>query len=119
LQFLARHLRRDAQVIVSLPNAGHLSVLAELGAGTFRYQRQGILDVTHIRFFTLAEMLALFEQTGFAVEAQAPIHSTPDQVKPAEFPCAVDFGLLILRVATEQQWEQVNAIQYGFRLKVK
>lgn len=116
LKFLADHLRPDAQVIVSLPNVGHISVLASLAEGKFKYLKAGILDVTHIRFFTLAEMHDMFEQTGFKVEVQGYISSTASLHTLEEFPATVDCGKVILKVGSEQEWDLLNAIQFGFRL---
>lgn len=115
LKFLRERLPPGAQVVVSLPNAGHLSVLAGLSAGLFRYEPAGILDVTHIRFFTLQEMRAMFEQTGFRIEHETVLSSSPVQ-RPPSFPASVASGKLTLRVDTEQEWQGLMAVQFGFRL---
>lgn len=53
---------------VSLPNVRNLRLLADLAHGRFDYAGSGILDVTHIRFFTRHSAVQMLEQTGFAVE---------------------------------------------------
>lgn len=61
-------------LLVSLPNVANLSVRAALAAGRFRYADRGILDRTHLRFFTRATGRKLLEDAGFrilAVEATA------------------------------------------------
>jgi SAM-dependent methyltransferase len=45
-------LKPDGTVIVSLPNVGLWSVRLGLLFGRFRYQDSGVLDRTHLRFFT-------------------------------------------------------------------
>lgn len=57
-----------ATVVVSFPNAAHESIVGQLLAGTFHYTDTGLLDRTHLRFFTLASMRALLEENGFYVE---------------------------------------------------
>ncbi len=52
LSFLKSLLAQDGEVLISIPNVGHTGVLAELFAGMFRYRRDGLLDETHLRFFT-------------------------------------------------------------------
>src|SRR5690242_10330690 len=47
-------LRDDGLVVASLPNVAHISVRLSLLAGQFRYRRWGLLDETHLRFFTRA-----------------------------------------------------------------
>jgi 2-polyprenyl-3-methyl-5-hydroxy-6-metoxy-1,4-benzoquinol methylase len=53
---------------VSLPNVRNLKLMSELARGHFDYAGAGILDVTHVRFFTRATAVAMLEQTGFIVE---------------------------------------------------
>jgi len=48
-----RYLRPDGLVIVSVPNFAHLWVRLNLLFGRFEYADRGILDRTHLRFFTL------------------------------------------------------------------
>jgi 2-polyprenyl-3-methyl-5-hydroxy-6-metoxy-1,4-benzoquinol methylase len=60
-------LSTDAQVIASVPNSRNLWLIAELSAGNFDYEEAGLLDVTHIRFFTRKTALALFTQTGYSI----------------------------------------------------
>lgn len=52
---------------VSLPNVRNLKLLTELARGNFEYEGAGILDVTHVRFFTRATAVRMLEQTGFTV----------------------------------------------------
>lgn len=115
LEFLAAHLPAAAQVIVSLPNIGHIQVMEALSHGYFPYAALGILDVTHVRFFTLAEMLAMFEQTGFRVE-EASILSRSPNVEIDRFPAQVEAGKLLVHVESAEEWDRLNAIQFGFRL---
>jgi 2-polyprenyl-3-methyl-5-hydroxy-6-metoxy-1,4-benzoquinol methylase len=114
LEFLAQHLPPDAQVIVSLPNIGHFSVLHALALGVFPYRASGILDITHVRFFTLAEMHAMFDQTGFQVD-RTRVLSKSSNVQINKFPARIDSGKLVLKVESAQEWEQLNAVQFGFR----
>lgn len=116
LEFLARHLPAQAQVIVSLPNVGHRSVLESLAEGSFQYSPMGILDVTHVRFFTMREMQAMFAQTGFRIEDTWVLASTAREEAP-QFPVQVGAGKLRLRVDTMEEWQQLHAIQFGFRLR--
>ena len=49
---LNRHLAPGAVIIVSVPNVAHLSVRLSLLVGRFQYGDRGILDRTHLSFFT-------------------------------------------------------------------
>ena len=62
-------LAPDAQLLASIPNVRNLGVVAELLVnGRWQYRERGLLDITHLRFFTLAEMLRMFDETGYACE---------------------------------------------------
>jgi SAM-dependent methyltransferase len=61
-------------VVVSVPNVAHLWVRLSLLAGRFDYTDRGILDRTHLRFFTRRTLLALLAQAGLAVDT---VHVTP------------------------------------------
>jgi 2-polyprenyl-3-methyl-5-hydroxy-6-metoxy-1,4-benzoquinol methylase len=54
-------------VIASVPNVAHGSVRLALLAGEFRYTETGLLDKTHMRFFTRESLQDLFEEAGYAV----------------------------------------------------
>ncbi len=54
-------------LVVSIPNASHEGVVAELWGGGFRYRETGLLDSTHIRFFTKETFAELVERHGWFV----------------------------------------------------
>ena len=56
-----------SSVLACLPNAQHWSVQARLNCGAFRYEESGLLDRTHLRWFTRTTALELFESCGFRV----------------------------------------------------
>jgi 2-polyprenyl-3-methyl-5-hydroxy-6-metoxy-1,4-benzoquinol methylase len=54
-------------VIASVPNVGHWSIVDDLLRGRFDYVPYGILSGTHVRFFTRATLVDLFEASGYRV----------------------------------------------------
>lgn len=64
-------VRPGGLVLVSVPNVAHWSMRAMLLAGEFRYASRGILDRTHMRFFTRRSLRELVAGAGLAVEAEA------------------------------------------------
>jgi 2-polyprenyl-3-methyl-5-hydroxy-6-metoxy-1,4-benzoquinol methylase len=67
LQELKRYLAEEGYVVASIPNVAHGSVRWSLLQGKFEYKDVGILDRTHLRFFTLESILRLFTDAGFAI----------------------------------------------------
>ena len=51
----------------SVPNVRHYTIIAGLLLGEWEYQDSGILDRTHLRFFTLKSARALLARMGFAI----------------------------------------------------
>jgi len=58
-------LKPDGTVIVSLPNVGLWSVRLGLLFGGFRYQDSGVLDRTHLRFFTRRTAIEMLRSAGY------------------------------------------------------
>jgi 2-polyprenyl-3-methyl-5-hydroxy-6-metoxy-1,4-benzoquinol methylase len=61
-------LRPNGVVVVSIPNVGHWSVIADLLEGRWDYCPVGIHCITHLRFFTRHSVTALLAQAGLEVE---------------------------------------------------
>src|SRR5205814_3929808 len=64
LAALGRALADDGQVLVSIPNVAHLWMRLSLLAGRFEYAERGILDRTHLRFFTRRTLVTLLTDAG-------------------------------------------------------
>ena len=60
-------LKDDGFITVSLPNIRHFTLIIRLILGRWEYRPIGLLDETHIRFFTAREMINMFRKAGFEV----------------------------------------------------
>lgn len=70
LKDLVARLTDAGRIIVSLPNVSHISVISGLALKReFEYRDAGILDRTHLRFFTEKSALRLMQQSGLSVTA--------------------------------------------------
>jgi glycosyltransferase involved in cell wall biosynthesis/SAM-dependent methyltransferase len=67
LREIARVLRPGGQVLLSVPNFGHWYPRGRTLLGMFGYDRRGILDETHLRFFTRSTLRRLVRHAGFDV----------------------------------------------------
>lgn len=55
-------------VVACVPNMQHWSIQARLSIGDVRYADSGLLDRTHLRWFTRATMNEMFAQAGYRIE---------------------------------------------------
>lgn len=60
-------LKADGCLIVSVPNVAHWSVRLKLFFGKFEYSDVGIMDATHLRWFTRASIVRLLSSQGFEI----------------------------------------------------
>lgn len=69
LRRLSTRMRPGATLVVSVPNIANWTMRLSLLAGRFRYTDRGILDRTHLRFFTASTLGELLVDAGFTVES--------------------------------------------------
>jgi len=60
-------LRPGGQVLLSVPNFGHFYPRLRTTLGLFGYDRRGILDDTHLRFFTRRTLRRMVRSSGFDI----------------------------------------------------
>jgi 2-polyprenyl-3-methyl-5-hydroxy-6-metoxy-1,4-benzoquinol methylase len=73
LRQLSGVLATEGKVIASIPNVRYWKVMADLlFRGRFQYVDAGVLDRSHLRFFTRNSIRTLFGETGYSIEYLAP-----------------------------------------------
>jgi 2-polyprenyl-3-methyl-5-hydroxy-6-metoxy-1,4-benzoquinol methylase len=81
LRQLPALLAGDGHVLLSVPNVRYVGVVADLLGGEFRYRERGLLDRTHLRFFTRATLVSLLRETGFAIHELATLAAQPQETE--------------------------------------
>lgn len=93
LRALLPFLKPEGWFVVSLPNVAHASVRLALLEGRFQYQDLGLLDRTHLRFFTHESIAQLFDEAELAIvemhRQEAPIDTTEITVHTDAIPAEV------------------------------
>ena len=101
----------DACIVGSVPNVRHLSnIINMIGRKDWRYEDDGILDSTHLRFFTEKSLRRTFEQHGYRLEALEYLKIIKPRIHP---PSRLFYNLLILFLG-----QDARALQFGFRVRV-
>ena len=102
------------RVLASVPNIRNLANLDELAAGRWEYGPHGVLDVTHIRFFTRDTLRRLFEETGYAVTRLEPLTQPAwiDRFVIARRPGRLVTHNLSIAFRNREDLEDLYALQY-------
>ncbi len=67
LKKLCGYLKDSGQIVISLPNVAHASIKANLLLNDWTYTKIGILDETHLRFFTANSLPEFFQKAGLEI----------------------------------------------------
>lgn len=100
----AREWVPDGSALISVPNVAHWSIRKALLQGKWEYQDYGILDRTHLRFFTLASARRMLKQSGWETQWF--------EASPAPIP--VIHGTSSMQRVAAQQWPSVFGVQFLF-----
>lgn len=83
-------------VLLSVPNVGYFPMRLMLLFGQFNYGREGILDLTHTRLFTMSSLVSMLRQLGYAIHEVRGV--------PAPFPKAIGANPLGLALVRLNDW---------------
>jgi SAM-dependent methyltransferase len=104
------YLKKNGYIISSIPNVRYWQILKPLIVrGSWEYANKGILDITHLRFFTKKSMVKLFQDSGFnQVEAIPSFNIKPRSSK---------YNLKLINSLTFSLFEEFLAFQYILIIK--
>lgn len=95
LFFIKKNFIVNNNVIISIPNVANISVRLSLLFGRFKYTEFGLLDRTHIKFYTLDSAKELLTSAGLKIDST--MHSTDLGLVPF-------FGRLLRKLPKEIQY---------------
>lgn len=113
---LRPYLTSDAQVIISIPNVRNLMLMEDLAKGYWRYENAGLLDITHVRFFTLKEFMRFLRETGY--KAGEMLYALDPRLneffaqKRSEETIDLDLGRMVLKQVTPQELQELCSLQF-------
>ncbi|GIX57042.1 MULTISPECIES: glycosyltransferase [Bacillus cereus group] len=102
---LRKYLKKDGQILLSIPNVMHYSLLREVINGKWTYTDSGLLDRTHIRFFTLDEINKMLIEAEYK-DIEYGMNQIPKTKQDEEFIEA------LVSLGTQELKGQYEAYQY-------
>lgn len=72
MEEIKKYLKPGGRIVVSVPNIAHASIRWMLLLGNFQYSETGILDRTHVHFYTQKGILDAIKKFGFKVLRLSP-----------------------------------------------
>jgi O-antigen biosynthesis protein len=81
LSSVRNFLKDDGRVLISIPNVSHNSIIIDLINNKFEYREIGLLDNTHIRFFTHTSLLDMVHKAGFSVDKVLDAHNAVENTE--------------------------------------
>jgi SAM-dependent methyltransferase len=115
LQRQAEALRPDGVILICVPNLEHWSFAARLLTGTWDYEPSGLLDATHLRWFSLRSMREALVKHGFApCDVQARVF---DRDQAGKFAQAIAPALAAIGVDAEEYTRRAAPLQYVWRVR--
>lgn len=107
---LRRYLKANGKVLLSIPNTQNIYLIAQLVTGYWTYQKYGLLDATHIRFFTWKEIERLLLGTGFRIiRCQKQLQT---DLADKRFPADITIGNMVLRQIDQEAAELLFTFQF-------
>lgn len=107
---LKKYLRKNGYILASIPNIQHIDVISALIKGNWNYSKYGLLDATHIRFFTLNEIAKMFIQNGYVIENVFP-NLTKD-INKEFWPKDLYFDKFVVKMVSLQEAINFYTVQY-------
>jgi O-antigen biosynthesis protein len=106
-------LTDGAAVVASIPNVRHHSVVASLLSGNWTYEPAGLLDNTHLRFFTRRAIEALFARTGYRIARLGMVPGPGyDEWQQQGSPVKLRLGAQAFDAKTRDEAEEFFVYQY-------
>jgi GT2 family glycosyltransferase/Flp pilus assembly protein TadD/SAM-dependent methyltransferase len=115
LSVLSQFVKPKGFIMASIPNIQNITVLKNLVEGKWSYEEAGILDATHLRFFTLEESEKLFKGAGLTIKGIEHVLNPQIQMdKLTDFGNSFKESKIEIRGLSKK--EMINLFTYQFIL---
>jgi len=107
-----RLLKKGGTVVASIPNVQFHGVIHQLIEGNWTYEKEGILDETHLRFFTYKEIEKMFSQAGYAIQKVEEVLDPQYEKFSLNNTTALNFGRVQIKDLSPEEVKSFFVFQY-------
>ncbi|OGP50499.1 MAG: hypothetical protein A2Y79_06295 [Deltaproteobacteria bacterium RBG_13_43_22] len=110
MDFLRCFIEKNGKVILSFPNTQNINLIANLVQGNWTYEKYGLLDATHIRFFTWNEIEKLLMGTGYRILRS--VSNLQTSLDGHTFPLEISISNLVFKNVSREEAQKLFTFQY-------
>jgi len=110
MDFLRSFLKKNGKVLLSFPNTQNINLIANLIQGNWTYEKYGLLDATHIRFFTWNEIEKLLQGTGYRILRS--VSQLQADLDGHTFPLELSISNMVLKNVSRDEAQKLFTFQY-------
>ena len=107
-----RLLKKGGSVVASIPNVQFHGVIHQLIEGNWTYEKEGILDETHLRFFTYKEIQKMFSQAGYSIQKVEEVLDPQYEKFSLNNTTALNFGRTQIKDLSPEEIKRFFVFQY-------
>ncbi|MCF6287381.1 MAG: glycosyltransferase, partial [Candidatus Hydrogenedentes bacterium] len=112
LRKLDRVLAPHGVIVISIPNARYFEVLYMLSEGCWTYREQGIMDATHLRFYTRTDFIKMIEAAGMRAADVIALNVRPASALPRNDDGSVLVGNMTIPNVSDADHEEFLTFQH-------
>ncbi|MGD9239788.1 MAG: glycosyltransferase, partial [Desulfobacterales bacterium] len=105
-------LKDNGYIIVSIPNVRNLTIIESLVNGSWTYKDEGILDSTHLRFFTLQEIKKMFGNCGYTIEGIKFITTPFCDHNKIQGAINIDLPKMTIKDVSKEELLELSTVQF-------
>lgn len=119
LGFFKRKLKKNGQILISIPNIAFWAMRFSLLKGRFEYEDFGLLDRTHLRFYTYNSFLELLKRTGYKIIRIHPAEATiPFEHIIRKIPLAGNLILAVVKPSLIKNFPNLTYYHYVVQTQI-
>jgi len=119
LYYCKQYLKNTGCIVASIPNVRNLEIVNSLINGYFTYKDEGILDSTHLRFFTYKEILSMFDSCDLEIMQIKNNIAHYFDFNKIDMVSSIDLPKFTIKSLSQEEIIELSTIQFIVKAKNK